>query len=406
MSFTKRIADRLQSLQAEGLARDLPPVSHRRGVAYRLGDRGVVGFCSNDYLGLAEDTAPLPGHEAPSGAGGSRLICGDLPLHRTAERQLAALVGAPDAVLFPSGFQLNVGVLPLVVEPDDVVYSDQLNHASLIDGLRLSSARPRIVPHATVPPLEPHPIALRWWIAESIFSMDGDRVDVAGLTRFTDEGGCTYVDEAHAIGLFAGGRGLLGTDQPLPSLLVGTLSKAFGCGGAFVAGPAEACHYIRTRARSFVFSTGVSPALVSRILQALDRVTGPEGDRRREALWANTARLADAVGVRGTMPSPIFPLIVGDNTTAVALANALLDRGFHVQPIRPPTVPRDTARLRITVTAAHTAEQIDALGVALRELFDRHGRPLRVERGNPSPPPRVSGTPIPSAAPHPPVRRA
>ena len=380
MSFEERIADRLNALRVQGLARNLPPVSHRRGVAYRLGDRDVVGFCSNDYLGFA-DEQPTP-HAVPSGSGGSRLICGDLHLHRAVERELADLVGAPDAVLFPSGFQLNVGVLPLVVERHDVVHSDQLNHASIIDGLRLSGARPRILDHGTAPVLElDAPTSLRWWVAESIFSMDGDRIDAAAVERFRAEGGCTYMDEAHALGLFAGGRGLFGNEYPRPTLLVGTLSKSFGCAGAFVAASPEACHYIRTRARSFVFSTGTSPALSSRILHAVERVRGPEGDRRRAALWRNAEHFADALGLGRPVPSPIFPLVVGDNTTTVELARTLLEQGMHVQPIRPPTVPPGTARLRITVTSSHTAEHIDRLADSLRTLFDRHRLPLRLERG-------------------------
>jgi 8-amino-7-oxononanoate synthase len=361
-------------------------VAARQGVAYRLGARDIVGFCSNDYLGLAD--AQLDASSAPSGAGGSRLICGDLPLHRTTERELASLVGAPDAVLFPSGFQLNVGVLPLVVEPDDVVYSDRLNHASLIDGLRLSRASVEILPHAATPPAAPAPASsLRWWIVESIFSMDGDRVETDAVQRFSRQGGCTYVDEAHALGLFPGGRGLFGGERPLPTLLVGTLSKAFGCAGAFVAASAEACHYIRTRARSFVFTTGTSPAILPRLLHAIESVRGPEGDRRREALWANVAQLADVLGAIEPPTSPIFPLVVGDNATTVTLAGALLEQGFHVQPIRPPTVPHGTARLRITVTAAHTPAQIEALGAALRALFEQQRLPLRLERGAPPPEP-------------------
>jgi 8-amino-7-oxononanoate synthase len=380
LSFDRRIAARLQALEARGLGRQLPPVSAREGVVYRLGEREVVGFCSNDYLGLA-DEQPADGTPSPSGAGGSRLICGDLPLHRAAERKLAALVGAADAVLFPSGFQLNVGVLPLVVESDDLVYSDQLNHASLIDGLRLSRASTRVLPHGMTPPAAAASASsLRWWVVESIFSMDGDQLDAQTLVQFTEQGGCSYVDEAHALGLFAGGRGLFGTQHPLPTLLVGTLSKAFGCAGAFVAASADACHYIRTRARSFVFTTGTSPAVLPRIVHAIDCVTGPEGDRRREALWTNIARLAERLGAPGPMPSPILPIVVGDNLTAVTLAQGLLDRGFHVQPIRPPTVPPDTARLRITVTASHTPAQIDALAVALRELFELHDLPLRFDR--------------------------
>lgn len=381
MSLDDRLRARLADLEARGLRRELPEISERRGVEYSLRGRRVVGFCSNDYLGLAgarfEPTQP-------AGAGASRLISGDHPIHRDLEARLATLAGCEDAVIFPSGFQLNSGVLPALVEPGDAVHSDALNHASIIDGLRLARVRPTILAHATAPSAPRGTDGLHWWATESIFSMDGDAINPETVAEFERAGGVAYVDEAHALGLFSEGRGLLAAHGVTPTFLVGTFSKALGCAGAFVAASRTACHVIRTRARSFVFSTGISPILAELIDHRLRALAGPDGAQRREALWTNVAHLSARLGLPKASPSPIFPLLIGSNHAAVEVAQSLVANGFHVQAIRPPTVPEGTARLRLTVTAAHTPSQIDALADALGEQFTQHGAELRVMRGTPA----------------------
>lgn len=391
MDATQRARQRLAELGAAGLLRRLPSIQARRGVEYSVDGRRVVGLCSNDYLGLASDRR-LHVESSEAGAGASRLICGDLPVHRALEARLAAWVGTPDAVLFPSGFQLNVGVLPALLEAGDRVDSDVLNHASLIDGMRLARAKPHILDHGRAP--TPGPVestAVHWWITESIFSMDGDTLDPAAARAHLDRGASLYVDEAHALGLFDGGRGFTGHHRIAPTITVGTLSKALGCAGAFVAASEALCALIRNRARSFVFSTGISPAVVGQIERSLDLVTSDEGQRRRERLWANARHLAAALGL-GSAPSPIFPVLIGDNAQAVSIAAALLERGFHVQAIRPPTVPAGTARLRLTVSAAHDRAQLESLAAALRQLLERASLPLRIERGAPVEPDRPAVT--------------
>jgi 7-keto-8-aminopelargonate synthetase-like enzyme len=384
MSLDDRLRGRLTELADRGLQRRAPAITERDGIRYRIDGRAVVGLCSNDYLGFADESRLRHADaNAPTGAGGSRLICGDLPAHRAIERSLAELVGAADAVLFPSGFQLNVGVLPALIDATDTVHSDALNHASLIDGLRLSRARVQILDHLTAPPVATvaNP-SVDWWITESIFSMDGDRLDERALASHHARGGASYVDEAHAFGLFDGGRGLLASRGIASTALVCTLSKALGSAGAFVAASATACEWIRTRARSYVFSTGTSPALVARIAAALDLARGPIGDERRARLWDAAAHLADRLALPASAPpSPIVPILVGGNATAVALSHALLERGWHVQAIRPPTVPDGTARLRITVSAGHDRETLDAFVDDLFALCDRHRVTPTVERG-------------------------
>jgi 7-keto-8-aminopelargonate synthetase-like enzyme len=382
MPVARRARLRLEELAARSLLRRCPSVAQRRGVQYELDGVPVVGFCSNDYLGLATSPPPpaVTGAREATGATASRLICGDTEIHRRAEADLAALAGTDDAVLFPSGFQLNVGVLPALLEVGDHVDSDRLNHASLIDGVRLARARPHVVPHGQ-PPCTPATSdgAIHWWITETIFSMDGDRVDVTAVREHLAAGGAVYADEAHALGLFTGGQGLLLSLGIRASVSIGTLSKALGCAGAFVAAERDVCDLIRNRARSFVFTTGVSPLLATHISDLVAHVRGREGDERRERLWGHARDFAARLGL-GDPVSPIFPFVVGDNDLALSLAARLLERGLHVQPIRPPTVPEGTARLRVTLCANHSREHIETLAETLRQLLSAADRPIRLDR--------------------------
>ncbi|MFZ6183353.1 aminotransferase class I/II-fold pyridoxal phosphate-dependent enzyme [Nannocystis pusilla] len=376
--LNQRLRRRLAALQDEGLTRELPRIGRRDGVRYELDGKWVTGFCSNDYLGFANHPRLRPASFASldtadaAGATASRLVAGDLPAHRAAERSLAALAGADDAVLFPSGFQLNVGVLPALIEPEDRVFSDALNHASLIDGLRLARSRPTILPHRSGPGDSDGP---SWWVTESIFSMDGDTAEPALLREFSDRGGMLYLDEAHSLGLFPAGAGFARHHGIRPAVLMGGLGKAFGLAGAFAAGSHEVCTWIRTRARSFVFSTGNAPVLAEQARLAAEMLAGPEGDERRARMWTN-ARLLAAALERPPPASPIFPVVIGANHLAVTVSRALLERGWHVQAIRPPTVPVGSARLRITISAAHDEAQIHGLVADLRSLLQQFGLSL------------------------------
>ncbi len=367
----RRLRTRLDTLERAGLSRLPPSITERDGVCYRIHDRPVVGFCSNDYLGLANHPSFAGLAPTGSGATASRLVCGDLPEHRRVEARLADLAGTESAVLFPSGFQLNVGVLPALIESTDRVASDALNHASLIDGLRLARAQVEVLPHGTAPTSPSTHDPLHWWVTEALFSMDGDYADPTALAAHLETGGSLYLDEAHSFGLFtaADGRptGFAGRHNLQPTVLIGTLGKSFGCAGAFVASSTLTCRWIRACARSFVFSTGPSPMASAHVEHAIELLAGPEGDFRRQQLWANIDRLATHLHV--SPRSPIFSIVIGDNQAAMGLSAALLERGWHVQAIRPPTVPRGTARLRITMTASHNPTQIDAFAADLRELL-------------------------------------
>jgi 8-amino-7-oxononanoate synthase len=364
-ALDQRLRAAMQAEREASLDRHCPPSSGRMSTRYRLGGREVVSLCSNDYLGLADQR---PSSSGPSGAAASRLVCGDLEVHREVEHRFARLLGFEQAVLFPSGFQANVGVPAALLRAGELAYSDALNHASLIDGLRLTAARREVLGHLQAPP-----DADSWWFVESVFSMDGDGPASADLDAHLAKGGCVYLDEAHAVGLYAGGRGRAAALSHRPTVLVAPLGKAFGCAGAFVCASASVCEWIRGHARAFVFTTGVSPALVERIAHAIERVAGPEGDRRRELLWRNVEVLRSALGRDATeMASPIFPILVGDNRRALAISAALLERGWHVQAIRPPTVPEQGARLRVTVSAEHEPDTLERfaadLKAALREI--------------------------------------
>jgi 7-keto-8-aminopelargonate synthetase-like enzyme len=399
--FELRLRRRLDLLASQGLARRLPAVSHRDGPRYHLDGRPVVGFCSNDYLGFADRPELRTAPPGPVGSTASRLISGDLPIHRRLETRLADIVDQPAAVLFPSGFQANVGSLPAVLDSHDRVHSDALNHASLIDGLRLSKPSAEILQHRASPPRsEPQSDRLSWWVTESIFSMDGDTADPQALAHHLAHGGCLYLDDAHGFGLFSRGAGWAAHHGLRPTLMVGTLGKAVGCAGAFVAGSTTACEWLRTRARSFVFTTGPSPTLLQRIDVALNLLTSPEGDAARDQLWRLAIRFADHFDLPSP-PSPIFPFLIGDNQTTLTVAQSLLEQGWHVQPIRPPTVPFGTARLRVTLSAAHTPAQVDAFANDLRDQLAHHGVPPRVERGRTQPTHSASNATGPGPGPGP-----
>jgi 8-amino-7-oxononanoate synthase len=329
-------------------------------------------YCSNDYLALAAE----PGPGGASGAGASRLVSGDRPLHARLEAASAALVGQPTSLVFTSGYAANVGVLAALAGPEDLIVSDSLNHASLIDGARLSRASVLVVPHLDVSAVE---TALRgqarrraFVVTESYFSMDADTPDLAALRRLCDEhDAALVVDEAHALGVLGPqGRGVCASLDVRADVLVGTFGKAFGAGGAFVAGCPSLITWLWNRARSFVFSTGLSPVVAAAALRGLVRAHAePE---RRQRVLAAAAELRAGLGEHGVVPSGaghIVPWILGQAAPALRMASRLQELGVDVRAIRPPSVPEGTARLRLTVTAAHTPAAIEralaSVGIAL-----------------------------------------
>jgi 8-amino-7-oxononanoate synthase len=342
----------LRELERNGLLRTRPaPVD---GVART--------FCSNDYLGLADRIGHTP---AASGAGASRLVVGESREHLALEAEVAAWLGLPSALVFTSGYATNMGALSALARPEDLLISDALNHASIIDGARLSRAEVVVVPHldlnAVAAALGKAKGRRAWVVTESYFSMDADSPDLPALRSLCDASGAALVvDEAHALGVFGPeGRGLCAAAGVVPDVFIGTFGKSFGAGGAFVAGCHALTAWLWNRARPFVFSTGISPLVAAAAREGL-RIALSE-PWRRETVLSRAAQLREGLAsaghdVRGF--GPIVPLVVGDPRRAVRLARDLRERGVHVQAIRPPSVPDGTARLRLTTTAAHSEEDV------------------------------------------------
>jgi 8-amino-7-oxononanoate synthase len=332
-----------------------------------------LSFCSNDYLGLAR--TPAPSEEV--GAGASRLIVGERPAHRTLEEALSGWLEVDDVLLFSSGYAANVGALSALVGSGDYVVSDALNHASIIDGLRLSRAEVTVVPHLDSSAVEAALLAAAgrraWVVTETYFSMDADSPNLAVLRALCDRhGAALVVDEAHALGVFGpDGRGLCAAVDVAPDVLVGTLGKAFGAGGAFVAGCQPLITWLWNRARSHVFSTGLSPALAAAARESVARAqTNPS--LRARAL-ANAAQYRGALrglgaDVRGE--GPIVPWVIGSERPTIQAAEQLRQHDVHVVAIRPPTVPEGTSRLRFSFTARHTRADVERAIEASRLVLE------------------------------------
>lgn len=330
--------------------------------------RPVVSFASNDYLGLTQHPAVIAAAHAAldrwgSGSGSARLIVGSRPVHSELEQALAAWKGEEAAALFPTGFAANLGTLTTLGERDVLVCSDELNHASIIDGCRMSRAEVRVYPHGDVAALEallrsPDRAGRRALVVtDTVFSMDGDTAPIDAIVDLClRHDAMLVVDEAHAV---------LGPHPDLsavPHARVGTLSKTLGALGGFVTGPRLFVDLVVNRARSYIFTTAPTPANAAAALAAVGVLQSAEGDELVARLRAHVER------VRPGHPSPIVPVVLGDEQRALDAAAALLDRGFLVPAIRPPTVAPGTSRLRIALSAAHTTEQVDALTAALREV--------------------------------------
>ncbi len=352
----RHLADDLRRLERDGLLRQRSTETS-----------GGRAWASNDYLGLAGGERP------PVGAGASRLLTGDRPEHRELEDALARWVGAEASLLFTSGFAANAGLVPaLAWRPEDRILSDELNHASLVDGCRLARARTEVLPHLDLDALrarlEMSCEGRTWVVSESYFSMDADSPDLRALRTLCDEHDAGLIlDEAHALGVLGpDGRGLAAEAGVVPDVLVGTLGKAFGTGGAFVAGCGDLVAWLWNRARTFVFSTGLSPLLAVRSLDALTAVQ--RGAGLRAAVLARAEELRTgllALGLRVPGHGHIVPWVVGGTERALWLAAELRRRGFAVRAIRPPTVPVGTARLRLTVSSRHSEEDVGDLLAAV-----------------------------------------
>jgi 8-amino-7-oxononanoate synthase len=370
VTWARWVDDQAATIRAAGRWRQ-PRDLDARGVEGRLeDDRGVVSFASNDYLGLTAHPAVIAAaHDAldrwGAGSGSARLIVGARPVHRDLETELAEWKSAPRAALFPTGFAANLGVLSAFGRPDVLICSDELNHASIIDGCRLSRASVAVYRHNDLEHLSSllgdaqpgHAIV----VSDTVFSMDGDVADVDELVEIASRAGALLVlDEAHAV---LGPHPVVAEDAAV--LRVGTLSKTLGALGGFVTGPARYVELIENCSRPYIFTTASTPADAAAALAAVRILRSPEGTALLQRLRSHVER------VRPGHPSPIVPFVCGDEHVALDAAARLLDAGLVVPAIRPPTVPTGTSRLRVTLSAAHTDTHVEQLLDALADLFHR-----------------------------------
>ncbi len=384
------IHEQLEQLRLRSLFRQLRRIDSAQTPPTKCNGQQIINFSSNDYLGLANDpmlrnAAKRAIDEFGVGSGASRLICGTMGPHLDLEKRLACFKRTESALTFSSGYAAAIGTLSALLTKDDIVIIDKLAHASLIDGARLSGAKIRVFPHNHTGKLESH---LQWAeredpearvvvVTESVFSMDGDRAplrEIVAMKKFY--GAMLLLDEAHAVGVVgAHGRGLADVEGLTGDVDVqmGTLSKALGVSGGYICGSRELVDLLINRARSFIYSTAPPPALAATAMVALDFLESPAGEERRRKLWSNifqfVSALPELLQRMGEEPaSAILPLIVGETERAIAAASQLYKRGFLVPAIRYPTVARGSARLRVTISAAHTPDQIVALCNALHEM--------------------------------------
>lgn len=384
------LQEEMRAIDALGLRRRLREVRRIEGARVIVDGREAIDFASNDYLGLAADprlarALAAAAHDEGTGAAAARLITGHSPRHAELERALADHIGAECALLVSSGYAANTGVIPALVGGGDVVYSDALAHASLIDGCRLTRARVRIVPHGDLAALgrmlaEDAGARRRLIVAEGVYSMDGDRAPLPQLLELARaHGAWLLLDDAHALGVLgpegrgtAAAHGLAGRVD----VTVGTLGKALGTAGAFVAGSRTLIDYLRHRLRPFVFSTGTPPALAAASRAALHIVRAePERIARASAVAAALRAALGEAGLRvpGPADGAIIPVVLGDPRLTMRVGERLLEAGFIVGAVRPPTVPEGTSRLRITASAAHDDAHIGGLVGALRSALAAEG---------------------------------
>ena len=388
----KSIVEELEALRGEGLHRRMRLVSGSQGSRVTVDGREALLLCSNNYLGLADhprlkDAAVQAVERYGTGSGASRLVSGTMELHAALEERLSRFKGTEAALVFNSGYAANSGIIPALAGKGDLIFSDRLNHASIVDGALLSRARLIRYPHNDMASLrrllEANPTdGRRLIVTDGVFSMDGDVAPLAELAALKREfGALLMVDDAHGTGVLgSGGRGsaeMFGVAGEV-DIQMGTLGKALGSFGAYAAASREMVEYLVNRARSFIFSTSLPPAVLAASLAAVELVDSSEGAQLRGQLDRNVALFRSAVAVTGfdTMGSgtQIVPLFVGEAEQAMAFTQRLLDEGIFVQGIRPPTVPAGTCRLRCTLMATH--EEADLLRTA--EAMGRIGRELGV----------------------------
>lgn len=377
------IATELARRRAQQLYRRREILDGPQGVEPRVGGETLLAFCSNDYLGLANHPAVVAAFKAGAdrygvGAGASHLLGGHGAAHHALEEELAAFVGTERALLFSTGYMANLGAVGALADRHATLFEDKLNHASLIDAARLGQATVKRFAHADTARLEAllaQSRAAKLIVSDGVFSMDGDIAPLPTLLSLADKYDATLlIDDAHGLGVLGeGGRGTFehwGIAPRAPAILMGTLGKAFGVFGAFLAGSEELIEYLIQAARTYIYTTALPPAVAEATRASLQLVQAEPWRRRHlQALVAQFRAGAARLGLTlAPSVTPIQPLILGEPEQALAASRALRSQGILVPAIRPPTVPTHSARLRITFSAAHSAEHVDRLLDALSDI--------------------------------------
>jgi len=393
--FDLELNQRLAAIREQGLWRELRRVDSPQAPRVEIGGRRLLNFSSNDYLGLANEPALKEAaikavERYGAGAGASRLICGSLAAHHELDETLASFKGTEAAISFSTGYAAAMGTICALLGKADFIITDKLVHACVVDAARLCGATLRVFRHNNLDDLEEK---LRWAtervqrpktkvqsrgprvlvVTESVFSMDGDHAPLREMVELKERyGAWLMVDEAHATGLYgANRRGLaeeLGVSDRI-EVQMGTLGKALGASGGYICGSRTLVDYLVNRARTFIFSTAPVPAAAAAATAGVRFVQSPAGEERRSRLWQHITRLLSTISSPpSTNRSAIIPIMVGDETKAVEAATALREQGIFIPAIRYPTVARGQARLRLTLSAAHTDADLDQLVAALKSL--------------------------------------
>lgn len=379
-SLERFAANKLAGLDRRNLRRRTRETCPLGGALVERDGRQLINACSNDYLGLSQhpdvtEAAAAAARQYGAGSGGSRLVTGGHPLLFELEARLAAFKGTEDCLIFGSGYLANLAITPALAGSGDIVFVDALAHACLHAGARLSGARVETFPHNDMAALDARLTELRsdhrhaMILTDGVFSMDGDLAPLPDIMALANRHNAwTLVDDAHGIGVIGDGHGSTHAFVPpvTPPLQMGTLSKALGSYGGYVCASRDVCDLLRTRARPLVFTTALPPASIGAALAALDLIERDETLRERPMKLAR--RFSRALGLPEPV-SPIVPIIIGNEATTLAASASLESAGFLVTAIRPPTVPRRTARLRITFNAAHREADIDRLASTLNSIL-------------------------------------
>ncbi len=390
-AFDEELSSRLKDVRDQGLYRQLHRMDSPQRPRVEIDGKALLNFSSNDYLGLANDPALKEAaieavNKFGAGAGASRLISGSMAPHHQLEEALASFKETEAALAFSSGYAAAIGTICALVDSDDVIAVDKLVHACIVDGARLSGAKLRVFGHNNLNDLAK---ILRWAerrhatpslsptdrrprtliITESIFSMDGDQAPLRDMVALKEKfGAWLMVDEAHATGLYGKSRRGLAEENDVASKIeiqMGTLGKAFGAAGGYICGSRALIDCLINRARPFIFTTAPAPAVAAAAAAGVRFVQSAAGEQRRNQLWASVTQISRHIDSKG---GAIIPIMIGDEEKAVQMAAALRKLGVFIPSVRFPTVARGQARLRLTVTASHTKDDMDQLLAALRSV--------------------------------------